>query len=350
MVDLFEAMTPSGYEQVVFCHDRGTGLRSIIAIHDTTLGPALGGVRMWPYPSEEAALDDCLRLARAMTYKAAGAGLHLGGGKSVILGDPQRDKTEALLRAHGRFIQTLGGRYIPGIDVGTEQADMEVLAREAERVSCLGPDPSPLTALGVLSAMRACASAVFGSADLTGRSVAIQGAGHVGAALAGFLAGEGAKVLIADLHPERADDVADRTGAQSIAADEVLATECDILSPCALGGVINDTTLPTLRCRIVAGAANNILEEARHAEALAEAGVLYAPDYVANAGGLIWLEEQMSGRTPAQAEPRIRRIQEAMAKVIARAEAEGVSTAVAAERIAEARLVAIREVGPPWVP
>ncbi|MGH2948834.1 MAG: Glu/Leu/Phe/Val dehydrogenase dimerization domain-containing protein, partial [Solirubrobacteraceae bacterium] len=224
---VLDAMAAEGFEQIVFCHDAAAGLRSIIAIHDTALGPALGGVRMWPYASEDEALQDCLRLAHGMTYKAAAAGVSLGGGKSVIVGDPRRDKTEALLRAHGRYIQTLGGRYIPGIDVGTDQDDLRVIGREAERVSCVGGDPSPMTALGVLEGIRACLQAVNGSGSLAGVRVCVQGAGHVGGSLAEQLAAEGAAVIVADVDAERASGLAGRIGGTVVAPGDAVATECD---------------------------------------------------------------------------------------------------------------------------
>lgn len=343
-------MSAGGYEQVVFCHDAASGLRSIIVIHDTRLGPALGGVRMWPYPDDDAALTDCLRLARGMTYKAAGAGVSLGGGKSVIIGDPRTDKSEALLRAHGRFIETLGGRYIPGIDVGTEMADLEVIGREAHRVSCVAGDPSPMTALGVLSGMRACAREIFGTGSLEGLRVAIQGAGHVGAQLARQLADEGAAVAVADIQPELAQSVADEVDAELVDSAEIARLPCDVFAPCALGGVLDAATIPRLDCRIVAGSANNVLAAAEHARLLDEAGVLYAPDYVVNAGGLIFLEEEMLGRDSQQAERRVRGVEQLVERVIARAKADRVPTAQAADRVAEERLAALARLGPPFVP
>jgi len=349
MTGVLGSMIPGGYEQVVFCHDRRTGLRSIIAIHDTTLGPALGGVRMWPYASEAAALEDCLRLARAMTYKAAAAGVNLGGGKSVVIADPARDKSEALLRAHGRFIQSLGGRYIPGIDVGTSTDDLRVIAVEAERVSCIEGDPAPLTALGVLHGIRACVEAIFGEPSLEGRRAVVQGAGHVGAALARMLTVEGAEVAVSDVRDDLARAVAAEIGGTVVAADAAVTSDCDILAPCALGAVVDDTTALLLRCRIIAGAANNVLLEPRHADVLAQRGILYAPDYVINAGGLIFIEEEMLGHTRERAEARVRGVGDAVRHVIARAREQGTSTAAAADRIAEERLAQLASVGPGWV-
>lgn len=346
---IFERLGAGGFEQVLFCHDAHSGLRSIIAIHDTTLGPALGGVRMWAYEDEDAALEDCLRLAQGMTLKAAAAGVSLGGGKSVIIGDPTRDKTEALLRAHGRFIATLGGRYIPGIDVGTEQADLETIGMEASPVSCVRGDPSPMTALGVLEGIRACLRATGGDGGFAGVKVCVQGVGHVGAALARLLAAESAELTVSDVDPERAADVAAGVGARVVDTAVAPATECDVLAPCALGAVINDETLPGLRCRIVAGAANNVLAEPEHGDALHARGIVYAPDFCINAGGLIFLEEEILGHGGERVERRVRRVGEGIAQVIERARRDGVSTARAAVDVAEARLRSLRRVGPAFV-
>jgi leucine dehydrogenase len=345
---LFDRMTPLGYEQVVFCHDRDTGLRSIIAIHDTTLGPALGGVRMWPYATEDEALEDCLRLARAMTYKAAAAGLHLGGGKSVIIGDHRTDKTEPLLRAHGRFIQSLGGRYIPGIDVGTEAEDMQVIGREADRVSCDTGDPSKFTAMGVVAGMRSALRALDGEDSLEGKTVAVQGVGHVGRWLSTFLAEEGARVLVADVDPERAASVGAATGAEVVGPDEIVSTPADVFAPCALGDVVNQATLPALKCRVIAGAANNPLAVGM-AERVRDAGVLFVPDFLANAGGLIYLEEMLLGHDEEQCAARVRGIGRTVDRVLARSASEGITTVAAAEAIAEDRLQSMRRVGPGFV-
>jgi len=343
---ILDAMCDGGYEQVVHCHDASTGLRSIIAIHDTTLGPALGGVRMWPYEDGAAALRDCLRLARGMTYKAAAAGVNLGGGKSVIIGDPRRDKSEALMRAHGRFVQTLGGRYIPGIDVGTDMADLEAIAVEAEHVSCVRGDPSPMTALGVFEGIRACLAAARGTDDLAGVRVCVQGAGHVGTALAELLREQSAELLIADVDGARARALAARLGGRAIDAAAATATACDVLAPCAMGAVVDDASLPALRCAIVAGAANNVLAAPEHGEALHERGILYAPDFCINAGGLIFLEEEMLGHDPVRTERRVRRVGQLVRDVLARAELDGTSPARAADALARERLASLRRVGP----
>jgi leucine dehydrogenase len=335
---LFERIAADGYEQVVFCHDRESGLRSIIVIHDTTLGPALGGVRMWPYASEEDALTDCLRLAHGMTYKAAIAGVNLGGGKSVIIGDPAKDKTEALLRSHGRFIETLGGRYIPGIDIGTEMADLDVIATEARVVTCVRGDPSPMTALGVFEGMLACLRAVAHSDGIDGLTVAVQGLGHVGSALAELVAASGGKLIVADLDEKRASAVAQRLGAAIRPTDEILSAQCDVLAPCAMGAILNDETIPELECKVIAGSANNVLKEERHGDALHERGILYAPDYCVNAGGLIFLEEEILAHDPERTTRRVRAVGNLVARVVERARQEGISTAAAADLLAKERL------------
>jgi glutamate dehydrogenase/leucine dehydrogenase len=346
---LFDTMSSSGHEQVVFCSDPASGLRSIIAVHDTTLGPGLGGVRMYPYPDEGAALTDVLRLSQGMTYKAAVAGANFGGGKSVIIGDPARDKTEALLRAHGRFIQTLGGRYIPGVDVGTGEEDMLVIATEAERVFGGGEDPSPLTALGVFEAIRACVRDAHGTDDLAGLRVAVQGVGHVGEPLARLLAAEGARLTIADVDATRTKELAREISAETVDPAEILGVTCDVLAPCALGGAIDDATLPSLRCRIIAGGANNVLAEPRHADELRAAGILYAPDYVANAGGLILLVGQASGDDLDVIRSRVRGIGDTVTRVIESARRDDINTLRAADRMAEGRIAAVREIGPRYL-
>ena len=335
-----ESLAAMEHEQVAFCHDSDTGLRSIIAIHSTALGPALGGVRMRPYPAMEDALKDCLRLARGMTYKAAAAGLELGGGKSVIIGDPERDKSEALLLAHGRFIESMAGRYIPGIDLGTSQDDLRVMGRETREVAGVGADPSPITAVGVFAAVQACAGHVFGSSSLARRVVAIQGVGHLGGPLAELVAGDGAELVVADARADRARAVADRLSARRVEPGEILAQRCDILVPCAVGGVINDETIPSLRCRILVGGANNVLAASEHGERLHELGVLYGPDFVANSGGIIFLEEERRRSSPEQIDRRVRQVGDAMRAVLQRAEREGIAPSRAADVIAEERLAA----------
>ncbi len=300
-MSVFEQMRAYGHEQVVFCSEPAVGLRAIIAIHDTTLGPALGGVRMWNYRTEEEALQDVLRLSRAMTYKAALAGLRLGGGKAVILGDPRTEKSEGLLRAFGRFVESLGGRYITAEDVGTTVEDMEWIRQETRYVTGVAGksgDPSPVTAYGVYCGMKACVRIVYGEDSLAGRTVAVQGAGNVARHLVAHLVREGATVYAADIFPEKVQRLQAEFGNAITAVDPeaIYDVECDIFSPNALGGVLNERTIPRLRCRIVAGGANNQLQD-EHADALRlhERGILYAPDYVINAGGLINVAAELEG-------------------------------------------------------
>ncbi|HYP53012.1 MAG TPA: Glu/Leu/Phe/Val dehydrogenase dimerization domain-containing protein, partial [Pyrinomonadaceae bacterium] len=280
----------AGYESVALCRDREAGYRGIIAVHNTTRGPAVGGARLWDYASDEDALADVLRLARGMTYKNALAGLPLGGGKSVIVGDRRALDRESVMRAHGRFVETFGGRYVTAEDVGTSPADMEIIRRETRHVAGLldrSGDPSPVTARGVFRAVEASAKFRWGANDLSGRAVALQGCGNVGRHLAKLLVGAGARLVVTDVDASRVARVVEECDAEAVAPEEIYDAPADIFAPCALGAVINDETLPRLRAEIVAGAANNQLREARHGDALHERGVLYAPDYVANAGGII---------------------------------------------------------------
>jgi len=346
-MQVFEKLAEYRYEQLVFCHDKATGLRAIIAIHDTTLGPALGGCRMWPYATEEEAVVDVLRLARGMTYKAAASGLNLGGGKSVIFGDPNRDKSEALFRSFGRYIETLGGRYIVAEDVGTSTEDANYIRVETSHVVGVdvtrggSGDPSPFTALGVRQGMRACAEEVFGTASLDGRTVAVQGLGHVGYHLCRLLDEEGARLIVTDLNAEAVERAAREFGAKPVEPDEILVTPCDILAPCAMGAIVDDRTLPGLRCRIIAGSANNVLLEARHGAALAERGILYAPDYVINAGGLINVADELEGYNERRATKRIMRIYDSVKSIVAISKRDGVATNVAADTLALERIADI---------
>jgi leucine dehydrogenase len=348
-VQVFEKLAEYRYEQLVFCHDRATRLRAIIAIHDTTLGPALGGCRMYPYTSEEDAVVDALRLARGMTYKAAASGLNLGGGKSVIIGNPE-DKSEELLRSFGRYIETLGGRYIVAEDVGTSTEDMEHIRIETSHVVGVdvthggSGDPSPFTAFGVLHGMRACVEEVFGSASLEGHTVAVQGLGHVGWHLCELLHEEGANLMVTDLREEVVERAIREFGAKPVEPEEILTIRCDILAPCALGAVVNDISLPNLRCSIIAGSANNILLEARHGAALAERGILYAPDYVINAGGLINVADELEGYDQTRATKRVARIYDSVKKIIAISKRDGVPTNVAADTLALERIDAISSI------
>ncbi len=349
-MSIFEKLAEYRYEQLVFCHDKATGLRAIVAIHDTTLGPALGGCRMWPYATEEEAIVDALRLARGMTYKAAASGLDLGGGKSVIIGDPRRDKSEELFRSFGRYLETLGGRYIVAEDVGTSTEDMEYIRVETSHVVGVdvthggSGDPSPFTALGVLQGMRACVEEVFGDATLEGRTVAVQGLGHVGYHLCRLLDREGARLIVTDLRPEVVERAVLEFGAKAVQPDEILSTPCDVFAPCALGAVVDDDTLPHFRCSIIAGSANNVLQDARHGEALIERSILYAPDYVINAGGLINVADELEGYNETRATKRVMRIYESVKRIVAIARRDGVPTSVAADTSALERIAAISSI------
>jgi leucine dehydrogenase len=346
-MQLFEKLAEYRYEQLVFCHDKATGLRAVVAIHDTTLGPALGGCRMYPYVTEEDALVDVLRLARGMTYKAAASGLNLGGGKSVIIGDPRTDKSEALFRSFGRYIETLGGRYIVAEDVGTSTEDANFIRVETSHVVGVdvtrggSGDPSPFTALGVLQGMRACIEEVFGTTSLEGRTVAVQGLGHVGYNLCRLLHGEGARLIVTDVDRRAVERVVGEFGAKAVDPDEILDIPCDVFAPCALGAVLNDTTIPDLRCQIVAGSANNVLAESRHGEVLAERGILYAPDYVINAGGLINVADELEGYNERRATKRVMRIEDRIRRILAISRRDGVPTNVAADTLALERIAAI---------
>jgi leucine dehydrogenase len=345
-MDVFSSPAFDDHEQVIFFYDRDSGLQAIIALHDTTLGPAVGGCRMWPYASEVEALIDVLRLSKGMTYKAAMAALPYGGGKTVIIGDSRKDKSEALFRALGRAIDSLGGRYYTGEDVGTSPADMDCAREETAYV--LGcdkggsGDPSPVTARGVWVGIRAAVKHKLERGDLDGVRVAIQGLGHVGYNLARLLAQDGARLLIADLDGARVERAADEFAAMPLAADAVLGAECDVLAPCALGGVINDDSLPKLACRIVAGAANNQLLEDRHGAALHARGILYAPDYVINAGGLINIAQELQpgGYDRERALARVATIGTTLEEVFERAAQADLPTNQVADRIARERIAA----------
>lgn len=341
-------MVPDGFEQVAYAYDEPTGLQAIVAIHSTVLGPALGGTRFWPYPDEEAALVDVCRLARGMTYKHAAAGLDQGGGKAVILGDPRAVRTDELIRAYARFVDGLGGRYVTAEDVGTTQADMDLVRTVTRHVTGVSEslggsgDPSPATALGVLWAMRAVATHLWGSPSLEGRHVCISGVGKVGTALADHLHREGARLSVADVRADGAAAVAARTGATVVDPAIAHAVPCDIFSPCALGAVLDETTIPQLRCAAVVGSANNQFATEQDDQRIAESGVLYAPDYVVNAGGVINIAEEQHGYDRARADARIGGIHDTVLRVLDLAAERGLTTAEAADRVAEDRIDAAR--------
>lgn len=338
-----------GHEQVLYGAVPEVGLRCIIAIHSTALGPALGGTRFYPYATEEEALVDVLRLAKAMTYKAACAGLDLGGGKAVIIGDPTRDKSEALLRAYGRMVDSLGGRYITACDVGTYPEDMAVVQRETRWATGADPahggsgDSGVMTAYGVYVAMRAVADRLWGEPSLSGRHITIQGLGKVGARLAQYLAEEGAKLTVADVSTEAVDRVAARWPVEVVDPEDIYAVDADIFSPNALGAVLNPRTIPELSVAAVCGGANNQLATPEDAELLQERGILYAPDYVVNAGGLINVADELlpGGYQPDRVRARTERIATTLADIFSIADAEGITTELAAERVAERRIAAV---------
>ncbi|MFO8031776.1 MAG: Glu/Leu/Phe/Val dehydrogenase dimerization domain-containing protein [Desulfohalobiaceae bacterium] len=340
-MQIMQAMQERDFEQVIFCQDKDSNLKAVIAIHSTALGPALGGTRMCSYGTEQEALEDALRLAKGMSYKAAVAGLPKGGGKGVIIGDPEQDKSQELFQAYGRFIDRLHGWYITAEDAGTCPEDMDCIRTCTSCVlgtSQSGGDPSPWTALGVRQGMQASLKYLTGSADLQGKTVAVQGAGHVGRNLCRLLTQDGAKLLVADIRQDRARQVAEEFGAQLIPAQEILQTACDILAPCALGGVINNSTLPGLKCSIIAGAANNILQEPKQDQALADMGILYVPDYVINAGGLICVADQLEGFDQERVHNRVLAIQDTCLEIFDLAQQEGLTPAKAADRVAEERM------------
>ena len=337
------------HEQIVVCQDRASGLRAIIAVHDTTLGPGLGGIRMWTYASDEAALTDVLRLSEGMTYKNALAGLDLGGGKTVVLGDPRTDKTPEKFQALGRFIDRLGGSYLAAEDVGTTTTDAEQVATQTRFITGLpverggSGDPSPMTAWGVFRGMRAALSEAGLGDGYTGVRVAVQGAGHVGADVARHLLEAGAEVTVADIHDDRVAPLAE-LGAAVAPADEIHAVECEVYCPCALGAVIRPETIGRLRCRVIAGAANNQLADASMGDELKRRGIVYAPDFAINAGGVINIGDELigDGYDADRARRSVERIEGTLASVFERARRDGVAPARAAEQMARERIAAAR--------
>jgi valine dehydrogenase (NAD+) len=346
-----------GHEQVVFCQDAPTGLQAIIAIYSTALGPALGGTRFYPYPSEDAALADVLNLSRAMTYKNALAGLDLGGGKAVIIGDPARLKSEALLRAYGRFVQSLGGRYITACDIGTYSDDMDIIARESTFVTGRtvpnggAGDSSVLTAFGVFQGMRAAAEHVWGGTSLAGRTAGIEGVGKVGSRLADHLIEDGAQVVIYDVNAAAAERVRARHPEVIIAADrdELVSGRLDIYSPCALGGALDDDTVTALQAKIICGGANNQLAHPGVEKLLADRGIVYAPDYLVNSGGVIQVADELDGFNFDRAKARAEKIFGTTRAILAIANEEGMPPAVAADRLAERRIAEVRRLRGIWL-
>lgn len=348
---IFDEMQSKDHEQIVYCMDRASGLKAIIAIHNTVLGPALGGCRMWSYDNEVEALNDALRLSRGMTYKAAVAGLNLGGGKAVMIGDAKRMKSEHLFRAFGRFVQTLAGRYITAEDVGTTVRDMEWVRMETDHVSGFSKDlggsgdPSPMTALGVYHGIRASLTKVFGSDSMKGRTVAIQGVGQVGFHLIPHLISAGAKVVVTDIDQERVKrTVSQFDSVRAVMPDEIYDVDCDIFAPCALGGSVNSKTIPRLKCKIVAGSANNVLlDEDTDEPELKKRNILYIPDYVISSGGLINVYTELEGYHEARALRKVEGVYDIVSRLLAIAEHENISTLKAANAMAERRISAMAD-------
>ena len=349
-MNIFSYLEKYNYEQVVFCHDEASGLKAIIAIHDTTLGPALGGCRMWNYATEEDAIMDALRLARGMTYKNAAAGLNLGGGKTVIIGNAKTDKNEAMFRALGRYIQGLSGRYITAEDVNTSVHDMDLIHMETNFVTGVSQaygssgNPSPMTALGVFRGMQATAKVAFGTDDLAGKTVAIQGLGNVGYAVAEYVHNAGGRLIVTDINPASVKRAVEQFGATAVDIAGIFDAKCDIFAPCALGAIVNDKTIDRLRCKVIAGSANNQLAEDRHGDILHERGILYAPDYVINSGGVINVADELEGYNSERAKKKIDNIYNIMLDLYATAERENIPSYVAADRMAEARINQMRQV------
>ena len=340
-MQVFEKKVEGEHEQLMLCVDESAGYRGVIAIHSTALGPALGGTRVWQYASDQDAIEDALRLSRGMTYKNALAELPFGGGKSVIIADNKKIDREKIFRAHGRFVEALGGRYVTAEDVGTGTGDMDYVHLETDHVAGLAHrsgDPSPVTARGVFRALQASAMHRWGASDLAGKTVAVQGCGHVGYHLAKELTRAGAKLFVTDIDPDRVDRVVRDFNAAAIHREEIYGIRADIFAPCALGGVINDRTIPEFKVEVVAGAANNQLLEARHGDELAARDILYAPDYVTNAGGVINGCIELLGWEPAQSSAKVDKIYDTMLTVFRIAEAERLPAHRAADNLAERRL------------
>ena len=350
-MNVLEYMDRYGYEQFSVYTDQGVGLRAFIAIHDTTLGPALGGVRVWPYATEDEAVMDALRLGRAMTYKSAAAGLPFGGGKGVIMADPRKDKTEALMRAFGRFVDTLGGRYLTTEDVGMSLLDLEWIAQETEYVTGLplsrggSGETSQMTGYGLFQGMKACAKEEWGTEALEGRMIAIQGFGHVAEALSRHLLEEQARLVVTDINKDALERAEKQTGVEIVGPEEIYDVECDIFSPCALGGVLNSDTIPRLKGKVVCGGANNQLLTEEDGNALQKRGILYAPDYIVNAGGVINISFEV-GTTYSEeaATEKTARIYNTMEQVISTAKNQEITTAQAADHLAEERIEQTRKV------
>ena len=347
--EIFGSLDSLGHEQIIFCNEPEAGLRAIISIHSTARGPALGGCRMWPYASEVEALQDVLRLSQGMTYKSAVTGLPLGGGKAVIIGDPKKDKSADLFRAFGRYVESLNGRYITAEDVGVEMEDMNTVLSETKYVTGVSPrfggsgDPAPFTAFGCLQGILASVQHKMGRKTLKGLRVAVQGTGHVGQNLTRLLIGRGAEVVAADIDEDKCRSFCQDLGCLQVDADEILIEECEIFAPCAMGGILSEETIPNLRCEIVAGSANNQLLKSSDGRLMKERGILYAPDYAINAGGLLNVSVELEGYNKDRAVSLVEGIHETMAGIYLLADELDLPTNVAADQLAEKRIEAARK-------
>jgi leucine dehydrogenase len=341
---VFASIAGDGHEEIVYGFDPVSGLKTIIAIHSTALGPALGGTRFYPYQSEHLALTDVLRLSKAMTLKAAAAGLDLGGGKAVIIGDPRTAKSERLWRAYGRVVDSLQGRYITAEDIGTDHNDMEMIRRETRWVTGIpkaeggSGDPSPATARGLLAGLRAVSQHLWRTRDLTARKVAVQGVGKVGSYFVENLIEAGCEVVVADVTEANVERLVAQFGVKTVEPDEILFVECDVVAPCALGAVFNPDTIPRLQCRVILGSANNQLAEEGDSKLLADQGILYAPDFVVNAGGLINVAEELRGYAPKRAARRIDKIYDGTLRLLSEALERGITPQQAAVELAQERV------------
>lgn len=345
---IFSYMEEYDYEQLVFCQDENSGLKAIIAIHDTTLGPALGGTRMWTYANEEEAIEDALRLAKGMTYKNAAAGLNLGGGKTVIIGDPKKDKNPELFRAFGRYIQSLNGRYITAEDVGTTVDDMDLIHLETDFVtgtsdSGSSGNPSPVTAYGVYKGIKAAAKEAFGDDSLEGKTIAVQGVGNVAYALCEYLHKEGAKLVVTDINKKAVQRAVDNFGAKAVDPDDIYDVDCDIYSPCALGATINDDTIARLKAKVIAGSANNQLKEAKHGDILFEKGIVYAPDYVINSAGVINVADELQGYDRQRALRKVEKIYDSLQRIFDISRRDNIPSYIAADKMAEERIASVQK-------
>ncbi|WP_158795969.1 Glu/Leu/Phe/Val dehydrogenase [Pedobacter sp. L105] len=351
VTSILDQLSALGHKKIVYCNDPDTGLKAIIAVHDTTLGPALGGTRMWNYATEAEALHDVLRLSRSMTYKAAITGLNLGGGKAVIIGDSRKGKSEAMMRSYGRFIKNLNGEFITAEDVGTTTRDMEFISMETKHVTGVPEsiggmgDPAPTSARGVFLGIKACVKEVFGTDTLAGRSVVVQGIGNVGEHLVELLRKENVEVFISDINEERLHHVARKYKAKPVEADKIFGLDVDIYAPCALGATVNDKTIPKMKFAIIAGSANNPLaDEQIHGQLLLEKNILFAPDYLINAGGLINCYCELTGFGKKRAIQLTENIYDATRNVIKLSKADNIPTILAANRIAEQRIIDIKKI------